>query len=116
MKYPKLVPEWVCTTPIYLQIEQEGLTEDGEPLTVAIGSAQAPLMCNWQDGGRVRLTLEQRIVEVSGRAYFNGDICPSLSNITSGEGYVFGEKREILQGFKRRDPDGTVNYTEVHFK
>ena len=116
MRYPELVPNWVCTVPIYLTIETEGLTEDGEPAYVSLGSAEAPLACNYQDGGKVRLTEEQRIIEVSGRAYFNGDICPELSNLTAGTAVIFGEVREILQGYKRRNPDGSVNHTEVVFK
>lgn len=112
MNYPQLVPDWVCTTPINLHVEQEGLTEEGEP-TVAF---DADLMCNWQDGGKVVLDDEQKMVEVSGRAYFNGDICPELSNITAGWAEIFGQTREILQGYKRRNPDGTVNHTEITFK
>jgi hypothetical protein len=112
MKYPELVPDWVCTTPITITIESEGLTEDGSPVETTITG----LKCNWQDGGKVYLTDEQKIVQVTGRAYFNGDICPTLSNITAGTAYIFGEKREIHQGFKRRNPDGTVNHTEIQFK
>jgi hypothetical protein len=112
MNYPELVPDWVCTTPIELHIESEGLTEEGEPTE----AFSASLMCNWQDGGSVRLTQEQKMVEVSGKAFFNGDICPELSNITAGWAVVFGETREIFKGFKRRNPDGTVNHTEVQFR
>lgn len=112
MKYPELVPDWVCQTPIHVYIEAEGLTEDGEPLI----DFEAELLCNWQDGGKAVLSSEQRTIDISGRAYFNGDICPQLSNITSGVAEIFGEKREIYQGFKRRNPDGTVNHTEIQFK
>lgn len=112
MKYPELVPDWVCTTPITVIIEGEGLTEEGEPEVVF----EADLMCNWQDGGSVLLTQEQKVVDVSGKAYFNGDICPDVSNITCGFVRVFDEMRDIEQGFKRRNPDGTVNHTELHIK
>lgn len=111
MKYPKLVPSWVCTTPISLIIEQEGINEDGSPNSITLES-----VCNWEDGGKVIYTADQKLVEVSGTAYFDGDIVPSLSNIVGGFGDVFGERREIAQGFKRRNPDGTVNYTEIRFK
>lgn len=111
MKYPQLVPDWVCTTPIHLKVGAEELTEQGEPQTLF----EADLMCNWQDSGRVTLTTEQRTVDISGRAYFNGDICPDVPNITCGSAEIFGETREILQGFKRRNPDGTVNHTEIQF-
>ena len=113
MKYPKLVPEWVRTTPIYMTIETEGLTEDGEPSYIELGTDESPLYCNFQDGGKVRLTEEERYIDVMGRAYFDGDICPELSNITAGTAYIFGETREILKGYKRRDPDGNVNHTEI---
>ena len=112
MKYPELVPDWVCTTPITVNIDGEGLTEDGAPNDVTVIEAN----CNWQDGGQAVLTGDEKIIDISGRAYFNGDIAPSLSNITSGDAIVFGEKRQILKGFKRRNPDGTVNHTEIQFK
>lgn len=112
MKYPKLVPPWVCTTPITLDIETEGITEDGAPVDVAHVEA----LCNYQDGGRVVYTEDFKEVEVSGRAYFDGDILPSITNIVGGDAYIFEEKREILKGFKHRNPDGTVNHTEVILK
>lgn len=112
MRYPKLVPPWVCTTPIKIIIEGEGIDEDGAPA----GETTVTAMCNWQDGGRAVYNMDAKTVEISGRAYFDGDIVPTLSNITGGSAEVFGEKREILQGFKRRNPDGTVNHTEIQFK
>lgn len=112
MNYPRLVPDWVCTTPITVIIESEGLSEEGEPVV----AFEADLMCNWEDGGTVRLTNEQKFVDVSGTAYFNGDICPEISNLTCGSVVVFGETRQINHGYKRRDPDGTVNYTELEIK
>lgn len=112
MKYPELVPDWVCTTPISLVIEGEGLDEDGAPSIAFEGE----LLCNWQDGGRVLFTEREKLIEVSGRAYFNGDVVPNLSNIVAGTATVFGELREIKRGYKRRNPDGTVNYTEIQFK
>ena len=112
MKFPNLVPDWVCKTQISLMIEGEGVTEDGAPSSVTVVGA----FCNWQDGGRTTYTQDQKVVHISGRAYFKGDIAPSLSNITGGKGVIFGETREIHQGFKRRNPDGTVNHTEIQFK
>ena len=112
MKYPELVPDWVCTTPISLVLEGEGLSEEGEPTETEIEN----LMCNYQDGGKAIFTDEQKVIDVSGRAYFNGDIVPTMSNVTGGTAEIFGEVREIHQGYKRRNPDGTVNHTEIVFK
>lgn len=112
MKYPELVPDWVCRTPIHLTIEGEGLDEDGAPSVLFEGD----LLCNWQDGGKAVFTAQEKIIQISGRAYFNGDIAPGLSNIVAGSAIIFGELREINRGFKRRNPDGTVNHTEIEFK
>ncbi len=112
MRYPSLVPDSVCTTPIQLVVEREELDEDGAPVSVLSYSGH----CNWQDSGRVELTGEQKYVRITGRAYFNGDICPGISNLTGGYGVIFGERREIAEGTKARNPDGSVNYTEVKFR
>ena len=107
-----LVRPEMCRTPITLTIEQDGLDEDGAPIEAFTYSGR----CNWQDGGRVELTAEQKYVRITGRAYFTGDICPGLPNIVSGYGMIFGKRREIAEGVKARNPDGTVNFTEVRFK
>lgn len=112
MKYPSLIPDAVCKTPIQLTIEQEGLDEDGAPIEAFSFSS----LCNWQDGGKVELTAEQKYVRITGRAYFPGDICPGIPVISSGYGIIFGARREIAEGVKARNPDGTVNYTEVKFR
>ena len=112
MKWPELVPARVCTTPIRLVIEREELDEDGAPVEAFVYEGT----CNWQDGGRVELTSEQKYIRITGKALFNGDIYPGLSNLTGGYGEIFGERREIAEGIKARNPDGTVNYTEVRFK
>lgn len=112
MKYPTLVRAEMCRTPIRLVIEREGLDEDGAPIRALDYSGT----CNWQDGGRVELTTEQKYVRITGRAYFPGDIAPGLPNITGGYGVIFGERREIAEGIKARNPDGSVNFTEVRFR
>lgn len=109
MKYPKLVPPAVCQTRISLEIDQEGLNEYGEPLPAFAWSGT----CNYQDSAKTVLTTERKLVQLSGRALFDGDICPKLPVISGGTAEIFGVKRRILEGRKARNPDGTVNYTEV---
>lgn len=112
MKYPKLVPNWVCSIPISLEIEGEGITEDGAPA----GITKVEALGNWQDGGETIYTTDQKQIKISGKAYFTEDIVPSITNISGGYGYIFGEKREIYKGFKHRNPDGSVNHVEVQFR
>lgn len=109
MKYPALVPPKFCKTPVHVAVYGEGLTEDGAPEIIL----EAELFCNWQDGAKTVYTKEQKRVEISGRALFTGDICPVSAVISGGVLTVFGEKRTIAKGVKARNPDGSVNYTEL---
>lgn len=109
MKYPKLVLPQFCKVPIEITFYQEGITEDGEP----INSSSISAKCNFQDGAKTVLTDQQKVVKVSAQAFFDGDIAPELSAISSGEVVVFGVKRRIVFGTKARNLDGTVNYTRL---
>lgn len=109
MKFPCLVRPRFCKTPAAVVLYGEGLTEDGAPEIVF----EELLLCNWQDSAKTVLTKEQKRVEAGGTALFPGDICPGLAVISGGSVTVFGEKRTIVKGRKARNPDGTVNYTEL---
>lgn len=109
MRYPCLVPKRLCKIEIRLEIEQEGLNEYGEPLETIEYSGK----CNYQDKARTVLTAEKKLIQITGTALFPGDICPELPVISGGSAMIFGVERRIEQGTKARNPDGTVNYTEV---
>lgn len=109
MKYPNLVPDCICKTAVVVTLSEEGITEDGAPIEIG----PLNLKCNYQDSAKMVLTEQKKLVQISGRAFFNGDICPELPVISSGQVIVFGKSREIMQGIKARNPDGTVNYTEL---
>lgn len=109
MKYPCLVHKKLCKTDIYISIEQEGVNVYGEPLDTIKFAGK----CNYQDKARTILTAEKKVVEITGTVLIPGDFCPELPTISGGEAVVFGVRRRIQQGTKARNPDGTVNYTEV---
>lgn len=109
MKYPCLVPKRLCKVPVHVCIEQEGLTEDGGPLL----AFEADVMCNYQDTAKTVLTAEGKQVQLSGVAMTPGDIAPELPALSGGTVTVFGVDRTIFQGVKARNPDGSVNYTEL---
>lgn len=109
MKYPCLVPKRLCKTDISLKIQREGLNKYGEPLEPVVYAGK----CNYQDSAKTVLTAEKKLVEITGTALFPGDICPELPVISGGEAVVFGVRRRILRGRKARNPDESVNYTEV---
>lgn len=109
MRFPNLVRPQVQRTPIRLVIEPEGRNEYGEPFD----SVEYEGLCNYQDKARKILTEQKELIEITGAALFDGDILPELPVITAGEAYIFGAQRRIQSGQKHRNPDGSVNYTEV---
>ena len=109
MKWPCLVREEFCKTDISLELEQESVNEYGEPLKKILYKGK----CNYQDKAKRVLTDQKKIVQITGVAMFPGDICPELPVISGGIASAFGVKRRIAQGRKARNPDGSVNYTEV---
>ena len=109
MKYPCLVPKRLCRTDISLVMEQEGRDKYGEPLPWFEYSGK----CNYQDKAKTIFTADKKMVQITGSALFPGDICPELSVISGGTATIFGGKRKIQEARKARNPDGTVNYTEV---
>ena len=109
MNYPKLVRKEQCKTDIHVVLYGEGTTEDGEPII----ALEDDFKCNYQDKARRVLTAEKVVIQLTAKAYFIGDIAPNLSVISGGQITVFGETRSIYQGSKARNPDGTVNFTEL---
>lgn len=112
MAYPCLVPKQYCKTKCDIILYEEGITEDGEPIEISIQN----LTCNFQDEAKTVLTAEQKLIQLSGTCLFTGDIAPELSNITGGTININGETRDIYKGRKARNPDGSVNFTEIELK
>ena len=109
MNYPKLVRKEQCKTDIHVVLYGEGTTEDGEPVI----ALEDDFKCNYQDKAKRVLSAEKVVIQLTAKAYFIGDIAPDLSVISGGQVTVFGETRSIYQGSKARNPDGTVNFTEL---
>ena len=112
MKWPCLVPKQFCKTDISLEFEREGVNQYGEPLKKVRYEGK----CNYQDSAKRILTEQKKIVQITGVALFPGDICPELPVISGGTAIIYGVKRRIAKGTKARNPDNTVNYTEVMFE
>ena len=110
MKYPCLIPKEFCKTPIKVTITDEGLSEDGAPLIIL---DDAEFLCNFQDKVKTVYKDKQKIVQANGVCLIPCDILPTSPTISGGYVEIFGVKREIAQGIKARNPDGTVNYTEL---
>lgn len=108
MKYPRLVPDRVCTTPITV-FREGGLNRDGSPKRTIIFEGK----CNYSEKTYQRITADKQLVTLNAQALFNGDIAPDTDTITGEAEVLSGIRRRIYASQKCRDPDGTVNYTRL---
>lgn len=110
MNYPSLVRPSVCQTSVDIVIYDEGLTEDGSPVIIFDSNG---LYCNYQDKVKSVLTAQKKTVQCNGVILISGDIVPDSPTISGGYAVINGVKRDIVLGIKARNPDGTVNFTEL---
>lgn len=107
MRWPQLVPVRACTIPITVHLTQ-GEGEDGVPREVRTIQAK----CNYSEKSRQVLDDQRRLVQLAASALFPGDLAPELPQL---EGWVevMGASREIYRAARGRNPDGTVNFTQL---
>lgn len=109
MKFPSLVKKQFCKTPVGVTIYGEGLTEDGAPEIVCEYHGN----CNYQSKLKTVYTAQQKKVQCNGVLLFPNDFAPNIDDLSGGYAVINGVKREIVQGIKARNPDGTVNFIEL---
>lgn len=109
MRFPCLVKKEFCKTKIDVKIAREGLNKYGEPLEPVEWSGT----CNLQEKAGTIVKDGKKFVKISAKVLIPGDICPELPIISGGSVAVNGVERSIAMGAKVRNPDDTVNYTEV---
>lgn len=109
MRWPKLVPPSVCRVPVQVWLT-EGLEEDGAPAERLVFEG----LCNYSEKARQVLDAERRLVRLEAVALMDGDIAPGMEQL---EGYVriwHGKiERAIYRSSRARNPDGTVNFTQL---
>lgn len=107
MKWPELVPDKICTTPVTVQLESPGVNEDGSPKYGRTIQA----MCNYSLKSKWSMDAERRLIKLQATALFNGDIAPEME-VLAGTVSVNGRVAwTIHAGSRARNPDSTVNYT-----
>lgn len=110
-KWPKLVPSTVCTTPVTVRL-QEGVEDDGSPKYTVVWEGK----CNYSEKSRQVLDEKRQLVELQARALIDGDIAPGQD--IAGEAVITsvgfpGVVRYIYSASRARNPDGTVNFTQL---
>lgn len=123
MRYPKLVPQKYCTTPVRV-VFLGAIDIEGQETVVGTYSGK----CNLSQKTKQRVTADKRLITIEAVALFDGDIAPNLlqpkgllyiteTDSRNGEGEETLEPENkpyrIFSYVKARNPDGTVNYTRL---
>ena len=109
MAYPCLIPKWALNRLVEVYIAGNGVSEDGE----IIPELHITQKCNIQFKSEQKLDNKKQSVSLTGKAYFEGDICPDIRIIKGGKLVCDGIEYEIHVGSKALNFDGSVNYTEL---
>lgn len=109
MAYPCLIPKWAFNKLVDVFIAGSGVSEDGE----IIPELRINQKCNLQFKSQQKLDNKKQSVNLTGKAYFEGDICPDIRVIKGGKLICNDIEYKIHAGSKALNFDGSVNYTEL---
>ena len=93
-----------------VKLYQEGLSEEGEPLTSLNLEKEK---CRFVEKTKTIITVDGQKVELVGKVILLGDIAPNIKKISGGEVIINDSKYEIHQASRPRNPDGSVHHTTL---
>lgn len=105
-------PDWLLVTDYSLILNDDGISEDGEPNKVFKASGK----CIFSEKSRRVIDNENKEVNLLGRVIVKGDIAPQLKSVSSGSITINGYTYEIHTGSRPRNPNGTIHHTSFEIK
>lgn len=109
LKVKKLrFPKELAVTNYEVKLHQSGISEDGEPLETLSLKGK----CIFSEKAKRLLTQDGKQIILLGKVIVEGDIAPSLKNVSSGVITINNATYEIYSGARGRNPDGSVFCTE----
>ena len=100
-------PEWLLTTDYSIILNEEGISEEGEPISSFSDSGK----CIWSEKAKRIIDSEGKKITLLGKVIVKGDIAPSLKSVSDGAITINGCSYEIYAGYRPRNPNGTVHHT-----
>lgn len=105
-------PDWLLNTDYLLVLNEEGVTEDGEPKKALETSGK----CIFSEKAQRIIDSEGKQITLLGKVIIKGDIAPLLKTVSDGAITINGCSYEIHAGYRPRNPDGMVHHTEFEIK
>ena len=105
-------PDQLLVTDYSIELNQEGISEDGEPLKAFATKGK----CIFSEKAKRIIDTDGKNISLLGKVIVKGDIAPSLKTISDGTITINGRIYEIHTGYRPRNPDGTINHTMFEVK
>lgn len=105
-------PEWLLNTDYSIALNDDGITEDGEPKEVFTSTGK----CIFSEKAKRVIDSDGKEIVLLGKVIIKGDVAPSLKNVGDGVITMFGRNYEIHTGARPRNPDGTIHSTQFEVK
>lgn len=105
-------PDQLLVADYSLTLNQEGISEDGEPMSAFTGNGK----CIFSEKAKRIIDNEGKEITLLGKVIVKGDVAPDLKTISDGAIVLNGYTYEIHAGYRPRNPDGTVHHTMFEVK
>ncbi len=105
-------PEQLLVTDYSITLNQEGISEDGEPISAFTGSGK----CIFSEKAKRIIDNEGTQITLVGKVIVKGDIAPSLKSVSDGVITINGCSYEIHTASRPRNPNGTIHSTQFEVK
>ena len=105
-------PDFLLKTDYTGSLYQEGVSEEGEPVTALNISGK----CIFSEKAKRIIDSEGKQITLLGKVIVKGDIAPSLKNVSDGVISINGKDYEIFVGYRPRNPDGSIHHTMFEIK
>ena len=105
-------PEWLLNTDYSIVLNEEGISEDGEPIKAFETSGK----CIFSEKAKRIIDSEGKQITLIGKVIVKGDIAPSLKSVSDGVITINGCSYEIHTASRPRNPNGTIHSTQFEVK
>lgn len=105
-------PDQLLVTDYSLTLNQEGISEDGEPMSALSKKGK----CIFSEKAKRIIDSEGKQITLLGKVIIKGDIAPELNNVADGAIVINGRTYEIHTGSRPRNPNGTIHHTMFEVK
>ena len=105
-------PKELLTVDYSLTLNQEGISEDGEPLADITVTGK----CIFSEKSKRIIDSEGKNVTLLGKVIIEGDVAPSLTSVSDGNITLNGRRSGMWAGYRPRNPDGSIHHTTFEVK